>query len=254
MNPFVLLWRSGRDVFDELFLMMGVNIVWLVMCGPLFALALFFASSGQPVIALLLCLLNILPFGPATAALFAVAERVTEGRSASMRLFFESMRTYARDSWKLYGMWIVGLVGLAVNLWFYPQLSPGLGAFITVLFLYLSLIWVALLIYLGPLLVLQPDRRIRLMWRNAAVMAFGRPFFTLITAVLMAIILVVSIWVFLIALLLTFAFLAVWGMRVTQAVIAASEARREARQAKASSSSNDDERGPRGQVRPRDPE
>jgi hypothetical protein len=67
----------------------------------------------------------------------------------------------------------------------------------------------------------------------------------------MAIILVLSIWIFILALLLTFSFLAVWGMRSTQAVIAQTEARRAAREVGGSQQTSDD-RGRRGQVRPRD--
>jgi uncharacterized membrane protein YesL len=251
MNPFVLLWRAGRDVFDELFLMMGVNLIWLLLCAPLFVVAGFLLNAGAPLYAVLACAVNILIFGPATAGLFTVAERVADARAASIGLFFEGMRKFRRDSWIVYGIWIAGMLVLVLNLWFYPQISLAIGPFITILFLYLTLIWLALLIYLGPLLVLQPDRRIRVLWRNAAVMAFGRPVFTLITGILMAIIMVVSVWIFILALLLTFSFLAVWGMRAAMAIIKQSEARRAA-QREAGGEAPPDDRGPRGQVRPRD--
>jgi uncharacterized membrane protein YesL len=158
-------------------------------------------------------------------------------------------------SWQVYGIWMLGLILILVNLGFYGLIEGGIGAVLTILFLYILLIWFALLSYLGPLTVLQRDRRARMVWRNAAVLALGRPFFTLLTTVLMALIATLSVWIPLLLLLLTASFFAVWGFRATTTVIADAEERRRARdeqQAADGGPPPNTEKGRGGQIRPRE--
>jgi uncharacterized membrane protein YesL len=252
MNPFVTFWRAGRDLFDELFLMIGLNLLWVLICGPLPAAAVFFLLNGAPVPAGILALASALLIGPASAGLLAVSHRIVEGRVASVSDFVAGMRTYRVLSWKVYGVWITVLIVLLVNLYFYAQMTTPLGVFLTMLFLYLALAWCALLLYLGPLLILQEQRRLRLMLRNALVMSFGRPVFTLVLAILVVIVTLLSIWVVILPLLLTFSFFALLGMRATVTLIAADEQRRlEREQQSVPEDEPITEKGRSGQVRPR---
>lgn len=116
-------------------------------------------------------------------------------------------------SWKVYGLWMLGFIACLSNVWFYVQMSGPFGVFLTILFAYLLGIWFTLLIYLGPLMLLQNTPQLRLIWRNAAVLTFGKPIFLLITAIMMLLILGLSIGVIVIGLLFTFSFLALWSMR-----------------------------------------
>jgi uncharacterized membrane protein YesL len=255
MNPFLIFWRAGRDLFDELFVMIGINLLWALMCCPLLVLAIVALLNEAPIIAAGAMLLNVLLVGPASAGLFVVAERVIEGRVAPVSLFFEGMRTHRVTAWQVYGIWTAGLITLLFNLAFYLTQSAALGGFATfliALFAYLTLAWITMLIYLGPLIVLQQERRLRLLWRNAAIMTFGRPVFTLVTAILMGLIIALSVIVIILPLLLTFAMLALWGMRAAQAQIASDEERRRLReQGDTVVETPTAERGRAGQVRPR---
>ena len=138
---------------------------------------------------------------------------------------------------------------------FYARMGSNLGSFLLILFLYILLVWVGLLIYIGPLMLLQSDKRIRVIARNAVFMVFGRPVFTLITLVLMALLgVVLGVVVPLLPLILTFMFLAIWSFRATTTLIAEAEARRAARQAQAAEAANraNTDKGRSGQIRPRD--
>lgn len=250
MNPLRIFWTSGRELFDDFFLLMGINLLWLLMVGPLFTLALFLVSQGLFVYAILVALLNVLLLGPANAGIMQVAERITDGRVAAIATFFEGMRQYRNLSWKVYGLWMLGFIACASNVWFYVQMTGTLGVFLTILFSYLLAIWCTLLIYLGPLILLQNTPSIRLIWRNAAVLTFGKPVFTLITAVMMVAIIGLSLWVIVLALLMTFSFLALWSMRSTKVLVADAEARLNARNEEPPQELSG-ERVPRGQVRPR---
>ncbi|MDZ4722042.1 MAG: hypothetical protein SH847_26575 [Roseiflexaceae bacterium] len=226
MNPFIVFWRAARDVFDELFVMMGANVLWVLIAGPLFVVTIFLTLNAYPIYAAIAALVNVLLLGPASVGLLTMAHRITDGRVAPIGLFFEGARQHYLLSWKVYGLWTLGLVALIFNLAFYAQLEGFFGAFLTVLFIYFMAAWCTLLIYLGPLMLLQEQQRLRLLWRNALVMAFGRPLFTFLTALLMSLIIVLSIVVLILPVILTIALLTVWSMRATIAIITADEQRR----------------------------
>jgi uncharacterized membrane protein YesL len=255
MGAFRVFWKAGRDLFDELFGLMFVNLLWMLISLPLLAIAFWLFSTGFPIPAGIVALLGVLPLAPASAGLTLIAQRVTEGRTFDWRMFFDGFRELRVLSWQVYGIWMLGLILILVNLGFYGLIEGGIGAVLTILFLYILLIWFALLSYLGPLTVLQRDRRARMVWRNAAVLALGRPFFTLLTTVLMALIATLSVWIPLLLLLLTASFFAVWGFRATTTVIADAEERRRARdeqQAADGGPPPNTEKGRGGQIRPRE--
>jgi uncharacterized membrane protein YesL len=160
------------------------------------------------------------------------------------------MREYATLSWKVYGLWMIGLVLILFNLLFYNRTGNTIGSFISVLFLYVGLVWLGLLIYIGPLMVLQTDKRLRTIARNAALMTFGRPVFTAVTLILMGIIVVISYLLPIFPIIITFAFLALWGFRATTTLIAEAEARRAA--AEQSVTQQPAAKGRGGQIRPRE--
>jgi uncharacterized membrane protein YesL len=249
MSIFRTFWKSVKDLFEDLFVLALVNIMWLLINAPL-ALGLLFLSPAGIGVLLLVLLLGVLTFGPANAGLYAIAERISEGRTASWRNFVEGMREYAVLSWKVYGLWTLGLIVILFNLQFYNLNTSTITSLLSVLFLYFAIVWFGILIYLGPLMRLQTDKRIRTIARNAALMTFGRPIFTLVTLIMMAAILIVSIWLTILLILATFSFLALWSFRATLTLIAEAEARRVAADEKAASKVVDKGRG--GQVRPRD--
>ncbi|HEU5099898.1 MAG TPA: hypothetical protein VFU22_12795, partial [Roseiflexaceae bacterium] len=148
--------------------------------------------------------------------------------------------------------WMVGLIVILVNLQFYSQSSSTIASFLYVLFIYFSVVWCGLLIYIGPLMILQTDKRIRTIARNATLMTFGRPLFTLVTLALMAIIVFASIWLPILMLLATAAFMAVWSFRATLTLITEAEARRAAAEEKAAGVVPKPDKGRGGQIRPRD--
>ena len=256
MSIFRVLWLSLKDVFDELFTLMAINLLWVAISAPLVLVAVFLISAGSTVLGILVALLAVLPMAPANAGLYIVAQRVTEGRVIAWRLFFEGFREYLRLSWQVYGLWMIGLILIVGNLTFYSGIGSGLISFVRILLLYLLIVWFGLLIYIGPLMVLQTDKRLRVIARNAFLMVFGRPIFTLVTLILMALLgVALGTFVPILPLLLTFSLLAIWSFRATKTLVADAEARRaaqEERVAAAASNPTSTEKGRGGQVRPRD--
>lgn len=256
MGAFRVFWQAGKDLFDELFGLMLANLLWVLISVPLLGIAVALFIGGSPIIAGIVALLAVLPLAPASAGLTLIAERVSEGRTFNWRLFFDGFRAPRVLAWQNYGLWMLGLVLILVNLGFYGGISSPIGAFLSVLFLYILLIWFSLLIYLGPLSVLQEDKRLRMIWRNAALLTLGRPVFTLLTALIMVILGALSVLIPLLLILIAPAFFAVWGFRATQAAIADAEERRrqflEKQDAEAPGAPANREKGRGGQIRPRD--
>jgi uncharacterized membrane protein YesL len=256
MIIFRVLWLSLKDVFDELFPLMAINLLWVAISAPLVLLAAFMVNVGSTALGIIIALLAVLPLAPSNAGLYIVAQRVSEGRVIAWRLFFEGFREYLKLSWQVYGLWVIGLLLIVSNLTFYSGTGASLGALVRILLLYLLLVWFGLLIYIGPLMILQTDKRIRVIARNAFLMVFGRPLFTLITLILMALLgVALSTILPILPLLLTFSFLAIWSFRATAALVADAEARRaalEERAAPTPSNPVSTEKGRGGQVRPRD--
>jgi len=252
MNIFRTLWKSLRELFDDLFILAVVNMLWILINAIAFLLILGAYASGSPALNGLALMLSVISFGPSSAGLYAIAERVTEGRTSSWRDFIAGMRTNARISWQVYGVWMLGLVIILFNLQFYSLNGTQISALLSVVFLYLLVVWLGLLIYIGPLMILQTDKRLRVIARNAALMTFGRPIFTIVTLVLMAVIMISSIWLIILLFVVTFSFLALWGFRATLTLIAEAEARRMTAEEKAAQAEANGAKGRGGQVRPRE--
>lgn len=259
MNPFRVFWQSARDAFENLLPLTLISIVWLLVVLPLPILAGIFVVGEAPFGAAALLMLTTLPLGMASVGLTVIAQRIHEGRVVSWGDFVAGARRHYRVGWQVYGAWLGGLLIILVNIAFYAQMDALIGAYLMLLFAYLLLVWSSLLIYLGPLALLQERPSVRLTFRNAFVLAFGRPLFTIITQVLMSIIVVLAMWppLFLL-LLITPALLAVWGFRATVTLIADAEARREAQQARERAATTPSSNPPAtgkgrgGQVRPRE--
>jgi uncharacterized membrane protein YesL len=251
MNILRTLWKSLKDLFEDLFILALVNILWILINAPL-AIVGFFALNNSIALYIVM-LLSVLTLGPANAGLYAIAERVTDGRTSSWRDFFAGMRANPVLSWKVYGLWMFGLVIILVNLQFYSLNGTTIASILYVLFLYFTVVWFGFLMYIGPLMQLQTDKRIRTIARNAALMTFGRPLFTLITLALMIAIAIGSILLPILFLLATASFLSIWGFRATLTLIQEAEERRTAAAEKAgkvNTATADKGRG--GQIRPRE--
>jgi hypothetical protein len=249
INPIRPIWAALRDVFDEFVLLMGCNIIWCLLSLPLLWVAYVFLSSGATVPAALATMVGVLPAGPATAAMAYVANRVSEGRATRFGEFFGAMRTYARQGWLILGIWMLGLLVILVDIGFYLGFGNLVGALILGLWIYLLVVWLALLIYLFPLMAMQEQFSLRLLARSAGLMVVGRPIFTFINLALMLLLIWVSALAIVPILVISVAFLNVWSARATRTLI--DDARRRREQAEATVAAPVEEKGRKGQVRPK---
>lgn len=249
INPFRPIWAALRDVFDEFILLLGINVLWCLLSLPLLWVAYVLLIGGMTLPASIVILLNVIPAGPATAALAHVAFRVSDGRATKIREYIGAIRSYARRGWIVLGLWTVGLLIILIDIGFYLGVGNLIGSIVLGLWLYLLVMWLAVLIYIFPLTALQEEFSLRGVARSAALMVIGRPIFTLVNMVLMLAVLVLSLVTVVPLVAITPALLNVWGMRITRALI--DDARRRREVAEAQAAPPVEEKGRKGQVRPK---
>ncbi len=248
LNPLTAFGRALRDLFDDFFLIICCNLVWFCTTAPLWAVALYMLVDGQFWLAALVTMLGTLPAGPMTMGLVALAWRLADGRVSGFRDFFGAVWRYARTGWILFGGWMLGFLLILFNLGYYGTLQGWVGVILTTIAIYILLFWLSLLIYVPALFLLQEVPTPRMIIRSSTLMILGRPIFTLLTLAMMGLILLISFSLVAPLALLTVGWLALWGMHTTRQQIADAERRKQEAEAATAPS---EERGRRGQVRPK---
>jgi uncharacterized membrane protein YesL len=144
----------------------------------------------------LLGVLTVVGGPPATAAILAVARDAAVDQGGEPRAFFMYLRRYFWRAWKLGLVTFVGSVILLGDLRFYSDLLSGnvLVLSIGVYFLlYVLIVWLEILLIAWPLLVNQPEMRVRDVLRNAAILALRVPGASLGLALLVIVLSVFSL-------------------------------------------------------------
>ncbi len=156
-------WAACKDYYEEMFRLVGANLLWLLLAVPIITLP------------------------PATAGMFCLTNRIAHHRSVELRLFFAGMKQYFFKSWLLALLNAAVLGLLYVNLRFYGQMLAGQwAAIVQGLFLGLMVLWCLMQLYVFPMLLEQEEPRLLLALRNAAFMAFASPLTALVLGVLVA--------------------------------------------------------------------
>lgn len=153
--PWRFLARGFLLLWDELALMLGLSLL------------------------LALSLLLILPAPAVAAGLAVVARRMAREERVNFDFFKEGVRAYARLSYLVLGVWLAVLALLVINVWFYAQMDGSLFRVISFTWLYLGLLWLALLPHLLPTLLELQAPTVWLVFRNTALLLFSAPLYLL---------------------------------------------------------------------------
>jgi uncharacterized membrane protein YesL len=216
-----IAWRGIVDTYSELFPMVGMNLVWVA-------------------ISLVLSPFLIAIWSPATAMVTGIVARstgVTEDASAALEfavifavftlvfgpnpgylgahnyinhllnehptyfgMVWEGLRKYWARALALFGVSTLVYGVLVVNIAFYLSNESVVLQVVGVLCLYILLIWTTMQMYLLPLLIEQEDKRFRLIYRNAAVLAMDN---VVVSAVLLVVTVALVAVSFAVAILIT---------------------------------------------------
>lgn len=168
MKAFVAVGRALRALYDDLFAFVWLSLLWW------------------------LSVVLILPAGPATLALHRVANMAANYKRVDTSDFLRTLRENIGPGWLLFGGNLLALAGVAGNIFFYLN-RPGWYVVAGVTWAWVFLILLMMGQFLFPLFWQQDDRRLLLIVRNALILAFRRPLYSLLLLLLQAILLVISI-------------------------------------------------------------
>jgi uncharacterized membrane protein YesL len=190
MAAFRTLWTALVSFYEETFVLVSGNLAALVFNLPLglalFVIALPFVGSeegsAQWLAVNIAWLVPFLPT-PGNVALASVA-RVAAGpdvpRLAEFRI---GLRAHWRLALRCAAVSMIILVALVANVYFYAVFGGGWLRLASILWLYGTLFWLSLHVYLVPLLVHVAEPRLFDLYRRSAFVALGHPGYTILLLV-----------------------------------------------------------------------
>ena len=154
-------WRSFVGFYSELFLLLGLSLLWWVTGGIAVGLIIVFGfpllQVGGP---FWLAPLLAIPAGPATAAMAFVARRVARELHVDRSFYWDGWKAYWRKALALNAISMVILALLLLNLIFYFTRTNVLQA-LALFWAYLIVFWLSVQVYLFPVLVGLKEPSIR---------------------------------------------------------------------------------------------
>jgi hypothetical protein len=191
INAFKVLWKTVKDLFEELLLLVLMNIFALVCGIPMFAaigLPIYIALASQAqvipamIIALILGIPAAIPFGGALFGLYGVCDRTANGFAISWEYFFSIYKQTFWKAWRYVAFSNTVTILIAINFLWYPQTFPGQEwvPWVMGLWLAATLFWSAIQFYTIPFYIEQEVKSFRIALKNAALIAGANPLFTLL--------------------------------------------------------------------------
>jgi uncharacterized membrane protein YesL len=168
-HAFRITWRSLRDTYEELFVLVGANLLALLLFLPL--------VTGPP----------------ALAGLHYLGFHIATEKRIEFGFFWQGFKDYFLDSWKLAALNVVVLGVLGGDVWFYLTQVQGAWRVLGFVGAWMLLIWAVAQLYTFPLLVRQEERKFFLLIKNSVLLTLAYPVFSLTAAVLLALVLALSI-------------------------------------------------------------
>ena len=157
---FRVLWQAIKSFYEEMFVMVGANLLWVVMAIPIVTI----------------------PLG--NAGMMYLTNQIAHHKSIEFRMFFEGIKLYWAKSYLLALLNVLAVGLFYTNMSFYGQMNASWASIVLGLFV----IWCLIQIYVFPMLMEQQEPKLRLALRNAAFLAFASPITTLVLAVLLIIV------------------------------------------------------------------
>jgi hypothetical protein len=175
---------SCSQVFSHLTLSFGGNVLAMLLSLPIVLVSIVaaFAVHSLSLVPLGVALLvGALP-NPACMGLQTLARELARGQTADLREQWQGLRMYWRVSLRAWLIAAAVSVICVLNMAFYGTQAADpatrLHAVAAPLFVVWTLVlflWLGINLYVAPLLLAQAEARVRLAYRNAAVIMLSRP-------------------------------------------------------------------------------
>jgi len=168
MKAFSSMWRTIKVLYDELFLWVWLSVLW--WAGTLL----------------------ILPAAPVAAGLNAAANRSANYKRVDSGFFWDAAKGQIKRSWLLVGTSLLLHVAVIMNIVFYANSAATWSRLVTILWL-----WVIVLLMMGsqyflPLFWQQEDPSLRLLMRNAFILALQHPLYAFLMLIFQIALIIIS--------------------------------------------------------------
>lgn len=185
MRAFIIVQRAVVTLYNELFTLIGLSLLWWATGGIFVGLAVVF---GWPLLgeggAWWLAPLLAVPAGPASAALSVVARRCVRDIHVDRSYYFDGFRTYWRQAVALSALGMIVLALLLLNLLFYLNQGTTMLRALAALCTYLILFWISVLFYVYPMLVGLEKPSVWGALRSAVLIAAANPLYSIVLVLL----------------------------------------------------------------------
>jgi uncharacterized membrane protein YesL len=185
------MWMALVGLYDETLTLVAANLggvalnlpigIGMILIGVLLP-AFQDDVSRQWLVGVVFWLLLLVPT-PGNVALGAVA-RVAAGPDVPrLSLFRDALRGYWRQALGYTAVTLLVTLALVWNVWFYYNVGTGWLQLISILWLYATLFWLSLHIYVVPLLLHVAEPHMLDVYRRAALVALGHAGYTFVLLV-----------------------------------------------------------------------
>jgi hypothetical protein len=176
---------SLKDLWDEFLLLVVFNVLWS-LTAILPVLALLVLSSVDPIWALVVGLLLLLPLPIVSGALCFVTNQISRGNAAGWGTFAAGLRRYWAKSLVVALINVVVLVLLVTNIQFYLLALQGAWTnFAVSIWLVLGIYWLLVQVFWFPMILELENEKVFLALRNAMVMVIVTPGFSVTLGILL---------------------------------------------------------------------
>jgi uncharacterized membrane protein YesL len=195
------VWKALVGLYEETLVLVLGNLAALALNVPIGLVVLLiglpFAGTADGGVAqwLLVTIAWMMLFlpTPGNVALSGLALVAAGPDAPRFAQFRTSLRTHWRLALRCLVISLIVLVALMANIYFYAVLSSGWLRFVSIAWLYGTLFWLSLHIYLVPLLVYVNEPRLLDLYRRAAFVALGHPAYTIVLLIVLLLVGLVSV-------------------------------------------------------------
>jgi uncharacterized membrane protein YesL len=188
-----IIWKSVKDLWEDLVLLVILNVIWagsaLLVSAPL----LLFGGS-QLTLSLVLTFILFWGFPIVSGALCFVTNQVAHGVAIGMGTFVTGLRQYWAKSLivAVINLLVLGL--LFLNIQFYALVLEGTWTqFAVAAWILITLYWLMVQIYWFPFILELESEKVFVALRHALMMVMISPGFSLFMAFLLAVLTVLCI-------------------------------------------------------------
>lgn len=195
--------------------MVAMNLLWFVLSIPsLVVLTVIVSAIGHSLtFGFGIAFLLMIGPNPASAGIQVYARQLIREERVEFGLFWQGLRDYWKKSAILMLVSVAGATMLAINIGFYAAL-PGALKYVAILWLYGLYFWLSIQLFVQGLLVEQENKSLKLIYRNALILAIDSPVTTLIFFVILTAFSILSVGISLLVALIAGAVIAIAEMRL----------------------------------------